>query len=78
MNDEPKEHVPTSPCLNTLGDVVRWVVDELGAMCPSAERLAAYWAHPPDPGLGDVRYHVEEAGCPICQAERDLHRPHTT
>jgi hypothetical protein len=78
MNNERKEQVPTPPCLNTLGDVVRWVVDELGAMCPSPERLAAYWASPRDLGLADIRYHVEEAACPICLAERDLHRPHTT
>lgn len=57
--------------LRTLSDVVRWVIREVGAMCPAQERLTAYFANPADPGLRDVRYHVEEAGCPICRAERD-------
>ncbi len=58
------------PPMNSFGDVVRWVVEELGAFCPSAERLAAYWRKPFDPQYRDIRYHVEEAQCPICLADR--------
>jgi len=66
-----KEGESKAPELKTLGDVVRWVIAELGAMCPSPERLAAYFANPDDVSLRDVQYHVEEARCPICQAERE-------
>ncbi|HOA52897.1 MAG TPA: hypothetical protein PKI05_11630 [Thermogutta sp.] len=69
-----QSHPFQPPQLQTLGDVVRWVINELGAMCPSPERLAAYLADPGAPELRDVRYHVEEAGCPICRAERDMGR----
>ena len=55
--------------LQTFGDVVRWVVQELGALCPSQQRLLSWHHHPEDPSLQDVRYHVLEARCPICQAE---------
>lgn len=58
------------PPMNSFGDVVRWVVEELGAFCPSPERLAGYWLNPDAPQYQDIRYHVEEAGCPICRAER--------
>lgn len=63
------------PELKTLGDVVHWVIRELGAMCPSPERLAAYFGNPHDPNLRDVRYHVEDAACPICCAEQERWRP---
>ncbi|MGB9690186.1 hypothetical protein [Thermogutta sp.] len=66
-----QEGASNTPELKTLGDVVRWVIAELGAMCPSPERLAAYFANPDDASLRDVRYHVEEARCPICRAERE-------
>ncbi|GIW93026.1 MAG: hypothetical protein KatS3mg110_1067 [Pirellulaceae bacterium] len=54
----------------SFADVVRWVIEELGAMCPSPERLAGYWENPGAVEYRDIRYHVEEAGCPICRAER--------
>lgn len=50
----------------TLAEVVRWVVDELGALCPSRERLEAYSTAPDESSLEDVRYHVEVARCRIC------------
>ncbi len=59
------------PQLSSFAEVVRWVIEELGALCPSPERLAAYHAHPHAAEYRDVRYHVEEAGCPICRAERE-------
>jgi hypothetical protein len=55
--------------LGTFAEVVRWVIHELGALCPSPERLEAYRVCPQGAELHDVRYHVEEAGCPICRAE---------
>jgi len=57
------------PELASFADVVRWVIDELGALCPSPERLTAYAANPQAAEYHDVRYHVEEACCPICRAE---------
>ncbi len=58
------------PPMNSFADVVRWVVEELGVFCPSPERLAGYWTQPDAPQYHDIRYHVEEARCPICLAER--------
>ncbi len=57
------------PQLESFGDVVRWVIQELGAMCPSRQRLLAWRENPHDAHLRDVGYHVQEARCPICQAE---------
>ena len=57
------------PALRSFDDVVRWVIDELGAMCPSPERLHAYRRTPDAPAFRDVRYHVEEAGCRLCRAD---------
>jgi len=58
------------PRLHSFADVVRWVIEELGAMCPSPERLAAYVADPAAPEYRDLRYHVEEVGCPLCRADQ--------
>lgn len=57
------------PKLESLGDVVRWVIEEVGAFCPSPERLAKYRSNPNADDLRDVRYHVEEAGCKLCRYE---------
>jgi len=57
------------PELHSFADVVRWVVEELGALCPSPQRLDAYHARPQAAEYRDVRYHLEEARCPICRAE---------
>lgn len=65
---------PMLPELHSFADVVRWVVEELGAMCPSAERLMAYRLRPEAPEYRDIHYHVEEAGCRLCRAE--LEREH--
>lgn len=62
------------PRLKNLGDVVRWVVDELGALCPSPERLKSFFDNPRDPAVRDIRYHVEEVKCPICNAEWDAQK----
>lgn len=57
--------------LKDFRDVVSWVVEELGALCPSQQRLLAWHKNPHDEQLRDVAYHVQEAKCPICQAELD-------
>ncbi len=58
----------SEPPLHSFGDVVHWVIEERGAMCPSPQRLAAYRQQPHDKQFSDIRYHVEEAGCRICRA----------
>lgn len=60
-----------SPAPQNLAEVVRWVVEELGAVCPGPERLHAYRATPNNPELEDVRYHLETACCRICQAHAE-------
>jgi DNA-directed RNA polymerase specialized sigma24 family protein len=57
------------PSFATLADVVQWVIDELGAMCPTPDRLRAFESQPNAPELRDVRYHVTVAQCKLCQAE---------
>lgn len=63
----------------TFSDLVRFVVDEVGALCPSEERLTDFVQDPNAANLADVRYHVTKAhwyadpaqtirGCRICQA----------
>ncbi len=60
------------PQLYSFGDVVRWVIEELGALCPSEARLAAYHDNRQAAEYHDVRYHVEQARCPICRAELQM------
>lgn len=60
------EHVP-----HNFNDVLHLVVHEAGALCPSDGRLTLYIASPDEAELRDVRYHVEEAGCPLCAARRE-------
>lgn len=57
------------PQLDSFGEVVRWVIREMGALCPSPARLAAYRSDPEAEQYHDVRYHVDEVGCPLCRAE---------
>lgn len=63
------------PKLFSFSDVVHWVVEELGGLCPSPERLAAYLADPSADEYRDVRYHVEEARCPLCRPDPDATPP---
>jgi len=53
----------------SLVEVVRFVIEEMGALCPSEERLAAYADNPLSPELIDVDYHIRLARCPICNAK---------
>lgn len=48
--------------------LLRWLVEELGAMCPSSERLEAFAANPKEPSFHDLRFHVNGAGCKLCQS----------
>ncbi len=57
------------PQLKSFEDVVRLVIEELGALCPSLERLAAYRLRPNAPEFSDVRYHIREAHCQLCRTE---------
>ena len=57
------DHVP-----HNFSEVLHRVVHEAGALCPSDQRLSLYSASPEKAELRDVRYHVEEAGCPLCAA----------
>ena len=60
---------PPLPAFSTLADVVHWVIEELGAMCPSPSRLQAFAERPDAPEFRDVRFHVTVAQCKLCQAE---------
>ncbi len=52
---------------SSFDDVVAFAVEEMGALCPSPERLDAYLRTPDAAELADIRYHVEETGCRMCQ-----------
>ncbi|RMG40350.1 MAG: sigma-70 family RNA polymerase sigma factor [Planctomycetota bacterium] len=54
---------------SSFEEVVRFVVEEMGALCPNPERLAAYRETAHASNLSDVRYHVEAAECRICREE---------
>lgn len=56
----------------TMGQVLRWVVTETDAMCPSEERLRRFRADRDSAEFSDLRYHVLEAACPFCRAELQL------
>ena len=57
------------PPLRTFDDVLRFVIEEMGAMCPSLSRLTDYVANRHVKDFSDVHYHVEEADCRLCQAK---------
>jgi DNA-directed RNA polymerase specialized sigma24 family protein len=69
----PKQGV-AMPEIRRFGDIVRWVIEEMGALCPSLERLKEYAKRPEAPEFSDILYHVEEAGCRHCRIELDLLR----
>lgn len=54
-------------------ELIGWLIDDVGAMCPSDERLIEFAATDvnalaADPtAFRDVRYHVHEAKCVLCQ-----------
>lgn len=68
----PKKPVKVNgDTIGTMGDVIRWVIQNTDAMCPSNLRLRQYAASPGRPELQDVAYHVKQAPCRICQVELD-------
>lgn len=56
------------PLLSTFEDVLRWVIDNTDALCPSRHRLQQSLRDPGADGFRDVRYHVQGYGCQICLA----------
>jgi DNA-directed RNA polymerase specialized sigma24 family protein len=48
-------------------DVLHFVISEMGALCPSEERLWQYVRDKTRPEFSDIRYHVQV--CRICQVE---------
>jgi len=63
---EPNSARPRMPQFQSVGEVCHWVIEDLGGMCSSLERLAKYRQHPDSTELSDLRYHVQEAGCRLC------------
>lgn len=57
------------PTLTTFEDVVRWAIDELGAMCPSPARLQECIQTTDAVQFSDIRFHVDDVGCRLCEAE---------
>lgn len=53
-------------------EVLMRVVNEFGALCPSDERLARFEQQPQAAEFRDLRYHIAELPCPVCQARRSL------
>jgi RNA polymerase sigma factor (sigma-70 family) len=51
---------------HSFEDVLRFVVDDIGALCPSAERMENYWRNPSEEECADIRYHVQECRCRHC------------
>jgi len=51
---------------HSFEDVLRFVVDDIGALCPSAERMENYWHNPSEEECADIRYHVQECRCRHC------------
>jgi RNA polymerase sigma factor (sigma-70 family) len=51
---------------HSFEDVLRFVVDDIGALCPSAERMENYWRNPSEEQCADIRYHVQECRCRHC------------
>lgn len=51
-----------------FNEVMQRLVQEAGVLCPSDTRLNLYLGRPATPELRDVRFHVEGAQCPLCQA----------
>ena len=74
----PKRDVPQLPdsvpadVPRNFHEVLMRVVNEVGALCPSDERLAQFEQQPHSAEFSDLRYHIEEVPCPLCQARRSL------
>ncbi len=53
-------------------EVLMRVVNEFGALCPSDDRLARFEQQPQADEFSDLRYHIQEVPCLLCQARRSL------
>ncbi|GBD36680.1 hypothetical protein HRbin36_01807 [bacterium HR36] len=65
----PKKNRIPAPIFRRFEDVLDFVVNEIGALCPSEERLRQYAANRTGRNFSDIRYHVEEAKCRLCLVE---------
>ncbi len=61
--------LPETTRFPNFAEVLRFVINEMGALCPSEARLWQYRANPSHPGYHDVHYHVREAACRLCNAD---------
>ena len=74
----PRRDVPQLPdsvsadVPRNFHEVLMRVVNEVGALCPSDERLACFEQQPDAAEFSDLRYHIDEVPCPLCQARRSL------
>jgi hypothetical protein len=57
------------PKLQSFAEVVCWVIEELGAICPSRDRLLQFARQQGAQEFADVHYHVMIANCGLCRAE---------
>jgi RNA polymerase sigma factor (sigma-70 family) len=71
-SNHPPQPPRQPPNVTRFGDVVLWVIEEAGALCPSPERLERYSSQRSLTEFPDVQYHVEEANCQLCQASFDI------
>jgi hypothetical protein len=60
--------------VQNTSELFRWIMNEAGALCPAEDRLREYLAAPQGKNLHDVRYHVEQAACPMCRGVLDAWR----
>jgi RNA polymerase sigma factor (sigma-70 family) len=67
--DRPPVASKEMPEITRFGDVVLWVIEEMGALCPDPERLEEFARKSQGAEFSDVRYHVVEAGCRLCGVE---------
>lgn len=61
--------LPQTTRFSNFAEVLRFVINEMGALCPSEARLLQYRANPSSPDCHDVHYHVREAACRLCNAD---------
>jgi DNA-directed RNA polymerase specialized sigma24 family protein len=61
--------LPETTRFSNFAEVLRFVINEMGALCPSETRLLQYRANPSHPDYHDVHYHVREAACRLCNAD---------
>lgn len=69
-SEGPESELAASmPKLQSFAEVVCWVIEELGAICPSRDRLLQFARQQGAQEFADVHYHVMIANCGLCRAE---------